>query len=377
MDAKDREESGDEAALENELRDAMGPTPSARPEFRASVREKFFRTQLGEKSGSESSSLESASSRSASDSMLEDVLNNLPPMPDADSEFRAELKAAFLEGKLEGAATSEGAGREEFSRGTKKGPVLSPKSSRGSARNAAARGGESPLASGPISWQVATGILAIAAAILLLVLFPTADGPVKRERERQRWTVAAKGTELEIDRVKFRAANEQSLAAAINKASSLASLDSSVELKLKNRVRLGMEPASLLDLSSVVLPEVEAEQLVSDELTFKLNSGELHLMTSQTNPDQAIVVETPHAKVRISGSVLSIEVFEDKGTCICVKYGEATVEVLSGSGEGVRVGSDATCFVFATGDEPATGPSSSLVAPDHLAPLLAFYDEKF
>jgi len=377
MVAKEREKGGDEEVFEGELRDAMGQTPSARPEFKASVRERFFRGQLGEQSESESSSLDPSSSRSASDSMLEDVLNNLPPMPNADPEFRAALKAAFLEGKLEGAAASEREASEEFSRGARRGPVLSSQSSRAGGRDAAAESGPSPLTSGPISWQVATGILAIAAAILLLVLFPTDGGPVKRERERQNWTVAAKGTELEIDRVKFLAANEKNLAAAINKASSLASLDSSVELRLKDRVRLGMEPASLLHLSSVVLPEVEAEQLVSDELYFKLDSGELHLMTSQSNPDQVIVVETPHAKVRISGSVLSIEVFEDKGTCICVKYGEASVEVLSGNGDGVRVGGDATCFVFATGEEPAMGPSSNFVATDHLAPLLAFYDEKF
>ncbi len=387
------QEHGDEAAVTEELRRILGAPTSARPEFRDAVRERFLGSSLAGKTDLDRPSPVADETRSAPDSMIEDLLDNLPPMPNANPQFRAALKSAFLEGRVEGVALVAGERAEQVS-----GSVVGARH-QGESNVEAARDGraprktqsprathrtESPLATRGFSWQVATGIAAIAAAILLLVLFPQ-EPTREAQSERQKlagWTVEATGTELEIDRVKFDIERAEALELAINGASTLASLESSLELSLKDRVRLGMEPKSLLDLSAAELPEFgpegsEADAPLSDELYFKLTAGELHLMTSRSNPNQVIIVETPHAKVRIIGSVLSIQVFDDEGTCICVKDGDATVEVLSGSGDGIRVGDDSTCFVFATDAEPVLGPSSTIVEHEHLEPLLAFYDAEF
>ena len=390
MNTNKRDDS-DEAALSEELRKALGGPASARSEFKEAVRERFLGRSLAAKTDQEIGSPGSSEFRSAPDSMIEDVLNNLPAMPSPNPEFRAAMKVAFLEGQVEGAALEEAqiaekntgsvvrARRRESIQKGNAGGNRTPAIERAPRRS---RTTESPLSTSGFSWQVVTGIAAMAAAILLLVLFPKEKEQEAQRQKLQGWTVAATGAELEIDRVKFAVGRASSLESAINGASSLASLDSSLKLSLKDRVRLGMEPGSQLDLTGAVLPKFapeghEGEAPLSDELYFKLEAGELHLMTSRSNPDQVIIVETPHAKVRIVGSVLSIEVFEGEGTCICVKDGAATVEILSGSSDGVRVGDDSTCFIFASDAAPKLGPSSKIVSVEHLEPLLAFYDAEF
>ncbi|MFT7665673.1 MAG: hypothetical protein ACI87A_003913 [Planctomycetota bacterium] len=385
------------AEVERILRQTTSSEPAARAAFKRSVRERFLAQENVSAKGSESAPISSSRPedrvRTDADSMIEDILKEQPPVPAARLEFRASLKGAFIDGSIEARPSELGAaGHSSVSEnaGDRKAPrvleghwkeatleeVSSANTTTGSTRasrkehrrNRRGRSAQpSPISSGAFSWQVATGLLAVAAAVMLIVF---GDFGQTVDHGQASWSVAARGTEFEVDRVRMSTEDGPQLVKAVNNgAHHLASLGGFVELELARRLRLGMEPASRMDI-----PALERQP---DELVFQLTEGVLHLMTARDNPEQSIVVQTPHAQVRIRGSVLSIEVFEGKGTCICVQLGEASIEVLNGEHQILQVGSDSTCFVFSDDSTPLSGPSSEIVATEHGANLLAFYDETF
>lgn len=376
MDGRERDE-----AFEAELRRRLGPRPEPRPGYAEELRGRFLRGSRPE-----------VSERSSAPPMLEDALRRLAPPPAAREEFRVALRDRFV--------GTPAPGRE---------PAPAPLR---------------PLSTGPLSWQVGLGLLAAAAAVALLVLGtrdgappdPAAPGraddrlaapetapqatpapepvsaqpvaavrdepqggleepqpPIVAERRPEplevtpaAWRVRSAGRVL-LDGEPVGRCDLDELSRRLNGASCVDSQDDELVLELHGDVQLALVPHTRLELAA------KRRTCSRGEVGLSLECGGLLMGPVSGQGRSRLLVETPHAVVRIAGNLLGIDVFEE-GTCICVASGDAEVEVLFAEHQTVRVGPDSTCFVFADGGELKTGPSSRLVGEGHLHNLHAFRD---
>jgi hypothetical protein len=353
--------------------------PDARRAFRDALRARFAAGPVGadadSRSDVSSSSHGAEAPRRAGAPMIEEALKRIPT-PRARAAFKSAIREEFASA---GAAVSRAAAAQTRAQAAP-GESVTRRAARS---DRPARGGRStrpaPVAeafsSGPFSWQVTVGLLAVAAAVVLLLWVPVEkDAPVA---PRLAWDVTKAGAALEFDGRRM-VADTGGFSRAFGAARTVATLTEPVVFKLYDRVRFGMESRSLLRLPASVAPFERPEELddASEELTFELESGTLHMMTRPGADVATVVVRTPHSTVRITASTVSIEVIAGKGTCICVDEGDVEVEVLAGEAPPIHVTKDSTCFVFEEAGVPVRrGASEDVVPAAHLEPLRAFHAE--
>ena len=391
MDAFDLENEGRE--LERRVARELGPAPAARPAFRASLRERFAAapgTRETSETGGSGASRESGEGRSRSGPMIEDALRNLSVEP-AQPDFRARLREEFVSvsrpARLRAVGGSEAPPAPGAASSTGAGGGSGPRPLRDAHPDRAPRSAGTPreISSGPFSWQVGVGLLAAAAAVMILVLGPggsgrpgtsdgaqVAQGPVDEAPAARPLQLVSFDASMQIDGEPVgtveRAAAEERLCSA----RSVECTAESAELMMHERVRVQLASETRITLPEEGIGEPDAKRDV--ELT--LEHGSMRFHSNSLAEGARLVVQTPHARVRISGELIGIEVY-DHGTCICVAQGDVRVEVLSAERQTIQVEDDSTCFVF--GDpamEPKLGPSAKMVGPDHIAPLMDFYAER-
>ncbi len=327
----------DDLEIERAVARVLGPLPRARSAFRESVRARFGPATSADDGGAFASRRPQESRKSAG-SMLEEALQYLP-VEEARPEFRASLKQRFVSGD---AVSPEFGSPEPASR---------------------------TLSSGPFSWQVTVGLLAAAAAVVLIVFAPREPDPWLR--------VLATGPEVMVDDTQVAAGDLRALTRLLSGATSVATLDAPLELQTVDESRFAMAPFSTLRFTREGATE-------AGDLSLALDRGGVRMVMSESG--RHLVIETPDAVVRVSGTVLSIDIVEGEGTCICVAEGTAEVEVLRGSKQKVLVNPDSTCFVFSRDEDQTHSPedgefvhgsSNGMVDSEHLAPLRAFLAKQY
>lgn len=354
------------------VEDALGrafESPPAREAFRAELRARFVAGARLSASGGATADPDSRvrtpsqggrDGRSPGAPMIEDALKRIPsPRPRA--AFRAAVREEFVAHAAAAAPSVDHA------------PARGPRHPLDAPRTRRAPSG-APLSSGPLSWQVAAGLLAVAAAVVLLLRVPVEPAP--GTRRDLAWEIVESGPVLQLDGRRTSTEDRAALRQAFDRARTVSTFAEPVVFQLADRARFGLESRSLIQMPADdgVLDDAGAEEGGGErDLSFELESGSLHVMTRPGEGVVTIVVTTPHSKVRITGSALTIDVLGE-GTCICVASGEATVEVLAGDPP-IRVEKDSTCFVFADAGKPAAlGASSKLVSAEHLAAFRAFHE---
>ena len=351
-------DANEELRFERQVRQGLredGPSAA----FRARVRDSFLGAAADPSEGENSPSQgeeEGRSARIAAMRQIETSLQNLR-YPAARAEFKADVRAAFLaDAQATGPADDQA-------------DLLQPAAP--SLSGARVRRGPRPtrsLSTGPFSWQVSAGLLAVAAAVVLMLWIPEGTPEAPAPIGTPTWSLA-RGEAIEINDELVPASDSEWLSRALTEARTVSTQEGqTATLRLRDEVRFGLESASSLTLPIDVTGADPAE-----DLAFSLTSGTVHLMTRDGYAGAAIVVETPHAKVRIRASVLSVDVLDGEGSCICVSDGEAEVEILTGDQPKVTVKAGNTCFVFESNGSKMEGVSKGLVKDGHLEPLEAFH----
>ncbi len=340
----------DDPELERELARRL-PAPRPRADFEAELRARF-----AGKEAARGGSHGLYDTRTTGSSMLEDRLRKHPLAAPARPEFRAGLARRFVSGRfgseVRTAPAPRGPSRED--------PRSAPRA----------------LRSGPYPWQVALGFAAAAAAVAWLVIGTRDPGGTERRDPPivdtlRGWKVRHIGRSFAVNDQRVQTANLASLAKEIETANCVGCYEEGAELELRGELRLGLSPFSRLELPDERTLDDQALDPTC-ELEYALDRGAVQL-ERKPGCSRPLVVSTPHAKIRIVGTVLAIEVFEGKGTCICVAQGRVEVQVLSGGSQQVIVEGDQTCFVFDDARAPEHGRTGDMVGDEHAAPLREFY----
>ena len=315
---------------EAELRDALDRVrvPAARADFREELARAFVggAAQDGREGGE------------GDEQCLASLLDGFQPEP-ARAEFRQELLEQFLRGDQRKA-------RPQVRRSVR------------SARRRAA-----PRSARKQSWRwrlLVGGGLAAAAALLLWFRSSHEAG--------SDWSVQSDLSahqDLMIDGKRPSASGPAALAKRLNTARILETGQQGLNLRFGDLLYLEMGPESILDLSGMPADGDEGDlTLASSKGIFRLATG----------PDfgggRRLVFDTPDIEASVVGTIFGVDVYPEKGTCVCCIESEVLVRSNTpGQGE-QRVLEDRTDFVDKNGQHQAIEMPGS-----HAGPLRAMQVE--
>jgi hypothetical protein len=206
--------------------------------------------------------------------------------------FRDSLRARFLD-------TSDLPAR----------PVAPPTQPHLTASAAPPRALDSRPPRGP--WVRLSSILAIAAAALLMFLWPSESA----------WRVSGSSdyVAVRVDGESFLPGDGRRLAAALRDGSLLEVEGGALELVLDQRVAL-----SLASGTRAMLKRVPAEGTLG-ELLVDQHQGSLAVVTGPEFDGTSLRIQTPSAEVRVLGTEFALDVFPGTGTCVCCTEGSVAV----------------------------------------------------
>jgi hypothetical protein len=150
----------------------------------------------------------------------------------------------------------------------------------------------------------------------------------------------------------------ESLAAQLSSTHELRTGEHPLRLRFGRLLLVEMDPDSVLDLSR--MPRGTAD----GNLVLASNRGGFRLATGPDFPGRELVFDTPDLEASVVGTIFGIDVFPDKGSCVCCIESEVLVRSKKAERELQHVGRDRTGFVDIAGDA-----MSLEIVPEHAGPL--------
>jgi ferric-dicitrate binding protein FerR (iron transport regulator) len=286
------------------------------------------------------------------DPRLASALDGLP-VPRAREEFRAKMRQDFLSAPFE-ALTEEEADDLDSEPEIHVDEPLRPDFSFERLRKPVAAVAAAAPSRRP--WSVVAAVLTVAAAILILWLWPSENG----------WRVAPSSNfvKVRVDGDEFLPGAGARLAASLAVGSRIEVEGGSLQLVLDQRFALSLSAGAAMQLVAIPPPAVRDDVILRQEL------GSLAIATGPGFTGSTLRVITTEAIVNVTGTQFVVDVYPGMGTCVCCCEGSVEVNRQPGSAEAVAallVPNGQMGFLYSDGRESSTGA----VIQGHLTPIEA------